>query len=152
METAKVDTAKDGDAAGIVEMEKLCFGRDAWPRTAIMEELSGGFGRRAAVIRDGEGKAVAYCISRSFMDMAEVFKIAVHPLHRRKGFAKLLLKDAARHLKLGTISLEVAADNKEAVALYAEQGFRVVGERKNYYRSSGKDAIVMAMEVVPSGR
>ncbi|WP_462137061.1 ribosomal protein S18-alanine N-acetyltransferase [Candidatus Mycalebacterium sp.] len=142
-----VEEALKEDAGSIVEMEKICFDRDAWPRKVFDEELSGGAARRATVVRDTGGGVIAYCFSRIFIDAMEIFKIAVHPVHRRKGLAKLLLRDALEHLGRGTISLEVATDNKEAIMLYCELGFRRVAMRRKYYHGSGRDALVMEMKV-----
>ncbi|QMU56656.1 MAG: ribosomal-protein-alanine N-acetyltransferase [Candidatus Mycalebacterium zealandia] len=142
-----VEKARKEDVGSIVEMEKICFDRDAWPLKVFEEELSGGAARRATIVRDARGGVIAYCFSRIFIDAMEIFKIAVHPVHRRKGLAKLLLRDALECLKSGTISLEVATDNKEAIMLYCEFGFRRVAVRKNYYQGSGRDALVMEMKV-----
>lgn len=142
-----VEKALKEDADSIIEMEKICFDRDSWPREVFEEELSGGEARRATVVRDENGKVIAYCFSRIFIDAMEIFKLAVHPVHRRKGLAKLLLRDALGRLQKGAVSLEVAADNKEAVMLYSGLGFRRVAVRKNYYRNSGRDALVMEMKV-----
>ncbi len=133
------------DIDSIFNMEEMCFGPDAWPRKAFEDELSGNFARTSAVIRDGTGNVIAYRISRTFMDETEILKLAVHPLHRRKGLAKLLLRDALNSVR-GTVLLEVASDNKEAIMLYSGMGFKKLAVRKNYYRGSGRDAFVMAAE------
>jgi len=133
------------DIDSVFEMEKICFGPDAWPRTAFEQELSGVLARGSAVIRNGAGNVIAYRISRTLMDETEILKLAVHPLHRRKGLAKLLLRDALNAVR-GSVFLEVASDNKEAIMLYSGMGFRKIAVRKNYYRRSGRDAFVMTAE------
>lgn len=148
MSTQTVDLAVPEDLETLGEMEEICFERDAWPRSALKEELSGGFARRFTVVRDGNGRPVAYCICRTLTGETEIFKLAVHPLHRRKGLATLLLRDALAHTGRGRVTLEVAADNKEAIILYSGMGFRLTGERKNYYGGSGRDALLMSLELV----
>ncbi len=138
-----IEKADKHDIDAIMDMEKMCFDRDAWPRRMIEEEIAGGTGRRARVVRDKNGTAVAYCIARAFMDEMEIFKLAVHPFHRRKGMALTLLRDAMRDLGRGSITLEVAADNKEAILLYSKTGFKTLGLREKYYSNSGRDALIM---------
>ena len=142
-----VDLATPEDFESVSAMEELCFEKDAWPSAALKEEISGGFARRSTVVRGADGRPVAYCICRTLMNETEIFKLAVHPLHRRKGLAKLLLEDMLAHTDGGRVTLEVAADNMDAIMLYCGMGFRAVGERRNYYRGSGRDAVVMSLEV-----
>ena len=44
------------------------------------------------------------------------------------------------------IFLEVRASNKAAQALYKKFGFKIIGERKQYYHQPQEDAIVMKRE------
>ena len=52
--------------------------------------------------------------------------------------ARLSLERGAHHM-----SLEVAAGNERAQALYRRFGFAPVGVRKGYYAATGEDAYVM---------
>ncbi|HEX3946650.1 MAG TPA: ribosomal protein S18-alanine N-acetyltransferase, partial [Acidimicrobiales bacterium] len=79
-------------------------------------------------------------------DEAHVTTIAVAPEHQHRGIGSWLmthavrisLAEGARHL-----SLEVAAGNQRAQALYRRFGFAPVGVRKGYYAATGEDAYVM---------
>lgn len=146
MKVPRVEPAAPRDFESVAEMEKLCFERDAWPAAALKEEMSGGFARRSTVVRGTDGHPVAYCICRTLMNETEIYKLAVHPLHRRRGLAKLLLQDALAHTGGGRVILEVATDNMDAIFLYCGMGFRAVGERRKYYGGSGRDAVVMSLE------
>ena len=146
MNIPKVEPATPEDIESVAGMEKLCFEKDAWPPAALKEEMSGGFARRSTVVRGADGRPVAYCICRTLMNETEIYKLAVHPLHRRRGLAKLLIEDALAHMGGGRATLEVAADNMGAILLYCGMGFRAVGERRKYYRGSGRDAVVMSLE------
>jgi len=42
------------------------------------------------------------------------------------------------------VLLEVRTDNDAAIALYAAEGFTVLGTRRRYYQPSGADAYTMA--------
>ena len=81
-------------------------------------------------------------------DEAEILLIATLKVYQRKGFATMLLNDAVQELKkAGTKSvfLEVSAMNKAAIVFYLSKGFKVVGNRKNYYSASAnRDALIMS--------
>jgi ribosomal-protein-alanine N-acetyltransferase len=76
---------------------------------------------------------------------AEIHTIGVDPAHQGRGIGRALLRallevaDAAH----ATVFLEVRTDNDAAQALYASEGFAVVGLRKRYYAPSGADAHTM---------
>jgi len=80
---------------------------------------------------------------------AEVLTLAVAPLARRHGVARRLVAGflavaAARGAQVAL--LEVAADNRAALALYRGAGFAEVGRRHGYYRTpegQAIDAVVM---------
>lgn len=72
--------------------------------------------------------------------------IATAPAYQRNGVATTMIVDALRTLRAAGvkhISLEVAANNTPAQALYRRFGFAPVGVRKNYYPVTGQDALVM---------
>lgn len=134
------EKAHAGDIASILRIEEMCFTYDAWPAKTFESEIPAGLAGRSTVVRDCRGEAVAYCVSRILMNEAQVFKIAVHPLHRRRGLAKALLRDVMERSE--RVTLEVAAGNTAAISLYMKMGFRKTAVRENYYRG-GRDAVVM---------
>ena len=78
------------------------------------------------------------------VDELHITVVAVHPAHRRGGLGRRLLEAllteavgrGARHA-----TLEVAADNGAAQALYGALGFQTAGVRRRYYRN-GQDALI----------
>ena len=79
-------------------------------------------------------------------DEAHMTTIATAPAFQRSGVATTMIVDGIRTLRGGGvrhISLEVAANNDPAQALYRRFGFAPVGVRKNYYPVTGQDALVM---------
>jgi [ribosomal protein S18]-alanine N-acetyltransferase len=90
-------------------------------------------------IGDKDGRLAGFVLSRIAADEAEILTVAVAPEWRARGVATLLL---APHLsglaanRVNRLFLEVEADNTAALALYANFGFRQVGERKSYCRSA----------------
>lgn len=81
------------------------------------------------------------------LDEAHISTIAVRPECRGRGVGEELLVAALEHAqKLGAVeaSLEVRVSNAVAQNLYHKYGFAEVGQRKNYYRDNGEDALLMA--------
>ena len=79
-------------------------------------------------------------------DEAHMTTIATSPSFQRSGVATTMIVDGVRTLRssgIKHISLEVAANNKPAQALYRRFGFAPVGVRKNYYPVTGQDTLVM---------
>ena len=79
-------------------------------------------------------------------DEAHMTTIATAPAFQRSGVATTMIVDgpcAAGGRRHPDVSLEVAANNEPAQALYRRFGFVPVGVRKNYYPVTGQDAFVM---------
>ncbi|MFZ4068612.1 MAG: GNAT family N-acetyltransferase [Caulobacterales bacterium] len=85
---------------------------------------------------------------------SEILTLAVAAAARRTGIARALMQ-AAMGLAVAegaqTMSLEVAADNAAALALYRDLGFGEIGRRRRYYqRPDGEmDALVLACRLPP---
>jgi ribosomal-protein-alanine N-acetyltransferase len=83
------------------------------------------------------------------VDELHITAVAVHPQQRRRGLggrvlAALLLEGTAQGAAHAT--LEVAADNGAAQALYAAAGFKTAGIRRAYYRN-GQDALIQWLKL-----
>jgi ribosomal-protein-alanine N-acetyltransferase len=78
------------------------------------------------------------------VDELHITAVAVDPDRRRQGLGLLLLQGLLQMaMKAGALhaTLEVAASNHGAVALYGRCGFRTAGVRRGYYRN-GDDALI----------
>ena len=79
-----------------------------------------------------------------------LLNLTVHKDYRAKGLGLLLLNvvlTRALQVQAQWIWLEVRVSNARAIAVYERFGFRVVGERKNYYPLSPgvrEDAKIMS--------
>jgi ribosomal protein S18 acetylase RimI-like enzyme len=76
-------------------------------------------------IRD-DGKLIAMAGERMrFQGYVEISAVCVHPEHRGKGYARILMTKLMRKLiRSGTVPiLHVFADNSSAIALYQQLGF-----------------------------
>lgn len=133
----------DADAPRCAELERILFpGDDPWSERVFREELRAGYHYVAARIDD---VLVGYAGLALAGTEAEVHTIGVDPAHQGRGIGRALLgallaiADAAH----ATVFLEVRTDNEPAHALYASEGFAVVGLRRRYYAPSGADAHTM---------
>lgn len=81
-------------------------------------------------------------------DEIHISTIAIHPKWRRRGLGELLLLNLlyiAQSAPVTLVTLEVRASNSNAQELYKKYKFEGVGRRKNYYRDTGEDAILMTL-------
>lgn len=119
------------DANRVLFLEKLCFSEHAWTEGMIASHLSsfGGIGF----------DDVAYVLYKIAGDEVEIYRIAVHPSQRRKGYAKELLDRLSARESEKIFFLEVASQNTAAIGLYESCGFQKIHVRKRYYED-GSDA------------
>ncbi|MDF1736289.1 MAG: ribosomal protein S18-alanine N-acetyltransferase [Minwuia sp.] len=100
----------------------------------------------------GSHEPVGFILMRQVADEAEVIMVAVAPLARRQGIARVLLDDAIRQLQgIAQVFLEVATDNSAAIALYEGAGFGKVGVRRDYYTdAAGQKTDALVMRLTPA--
>ena len=134
---------KSEDLADVAEIERLCFG-EPWSEKSLELLLrDGNFG--VAAIE--EGRAVGYVGVISAPPEGEITNVATHPDFRRRGIGEGILdvlKREANARGIESLYLEVRRSNAPARGLYEKMGFRVVGERKGFYKNPKEDAVLMA--------
>ncbi|MEP6816693.1 MAG: GNAT family N-acetyltransferase [Marmoricola sp.] len=131
--------ATSADASDITTLEENLFGADAWSITTVQHSLAAG----QVLVSDPRG----YVVVSVDGDIADLQRIAVDPDHRRAGVAHALLEGAVAHATVAgadRVLLEVRADNADALAFYAAEGFVEIDRRHRYFRD-GADAIVMQL-------
>lgn len=82
----------------------------------------------------------------AILEEAHITLLAIHPDYQRQGLGKLLLYkllEEAVQRQLERATLEVRISNQSAISLYQQFGFRVAGERKNYYPQTGESALIL---------
>jgi [ribosomal protein S18]-alanine N-acetyltransferase len=97
-----------------------------------------------------DGEVVAVLQWRHLGEEAEILDIAVPARHRRKGYARFLLKKflhLAHERGAGKVFLEVRESNAAALALYSEFRFEVTGRRPNYYRDPTEAAVLLHLKI-----
>ena len=118
-----------------------------WTREQWARELAEA--RRPCLgLRDDAG-LVALASGWLVVDELHITAVAVAPERRQQGLGSRVLRALlveAASLGARHATLEVAAGNSAALALYARQGFQTAGVRRGYYRN-GEDALIQWMRV-----
>ena len=129
------------------EIEKECFGRDAWTINNIVSEFQNEYSHLFGEVVDG--KVVGYVCVRVMYEEAQICNIAVLSSYRRQGIATRLLEKVAEFSAgegCERCELEVNVCNIPAVDLYKKCDYVIVGTRVNFYRRSrykSRDAYTM---------
>lgn len=133
--------------AQVAELEKICFGTEAWSGNSIASELDNELALWIVAL-NGE-RVLGYVGSQTVCGETDMMNIAVHPDYRRQKLATGLITGLIGALaKRGShsLTLEVRASNAAAIAMYTLYGFEQIGLRKNYYRNPKEDALILRKE------
>ncbi len=139
--------ATRGDLGALMAIEHAQF-PEPWSRKMMLEELENVETRRYSVAEES-GTVIGYLGVMFILDEMHVNSLGTTPGHEGRGVAGSLLEDVmavAKARRIARASLEVAASNTRAQALYRRFGFAPVGIRKNYYQRIGEDALVLWAE------
>jgi ribosomal-protein-alanine N-acetyltransferase len=147
-----LEAAGEKDLGALCELESRCFSNPWTPaqlRGEMAEPSRGGVLILRAPLEEREGRQtlVAYCAFRLVADEFHLHSLAVSPDFRGRRLGQRLLRVAlglGRRRGAATAHLEVRRSNAPAIALYASQGFEVVGVRRGYYRLPEEDALLMS--------
>jgi ribosomal-protein-alanine N-acetyltransferase len=149
--TLRIEKLRRRDLRTLLRIESVVF-PEPWSPEVFSSELALRKGRLYRAAWDGHELA-GYIGFMMLDDEAHMTTIATAPAHQRRGVATTMIVDGIRTLRaqgIKHISLEVAANNGPAQALYRRFGFAPVGVRKNYYHVTGQDALVMWVHDVDS--
>jgi len=137
-----IEKIGSNDLGKIIEIEKEAF-NDYW-EISVYEKLFVDYEYKAFIYREDE-KVVAYAIFLDMVDVYELIKIAVKKEHRNQGIGYKFLSDSLNLLDK-TVFLEVRENNFSAISLYKKIGFKEINIRKNYYKDTGENALIMSYE------
>ena len=95
---------------------------------------------------ENEPRETGFLVAQNIGPEWELENIAVLPRFRRQGvglglFSALLIK--AQSLRAERILLEVRASNQSAIRFYRASGFRLLAQRREYYRNPVEDALIL---------
>lgn len=137
------------DIRALHEMEKICFGEDAWPWIELMGVLTWpGTVRIKAV---AGGKMVGFLAGdvHRYDETGWILTIGVLPAFRRQGIARTLLSACEQQMKVARIKLSVRRSNLAAITLYQKLGYSQVDVWSRYYHN-GEDGLVLEKKVINS--
>ena len=130
------------DVSSVLSIERAST-PSPWSEDAFHVELRNA-AARCRVAGGPEGVA-GFLIAWHLPGESQVAELGVHPDFRRRGLGRSLVRDAvgeALSRKASVVTLEVRAGNAAGIALYAGEGFVVVGRRPKYYEDR-EDAVLM---------
>ncbi len=145
MTVVRVATVEDVPA--VARLEASCLGDDAWNEGLVLEGIRGALPTVTYLVADAAGVLVGHAVTSAAGDIAELQRIAVDEDHRRAGVASALLRgvvEAAGRTEADRLLLEVRADNRGALAFYADAGFVEIDRRERYY-ADGTTAVVLRL-------
>lgn len=126
----------------VADIETIIQPQDAWSYQSIVELLAQD-SIDLLVVYQGD-KVVGYCLYQHLFEQAEILRIGTHPDYQRQGIASQLfitLNNELKDKKVESLLLEVRADNVPAIALYEQQEFVMIHQRKGYYKLLDQPAI-----------
>ncbi len=135
-------TANDID--GVLKVEESCFAI-AWTRADFEREMNENKLAVYFVAKDGE-KIVGYAGMWHVVTEGQITNVAVLEEYRGQKVGSLLMEaliKTAEEREMIGITLEVKISNYPAQKLYTKYGFKPEGFRKNYYKDTNEDAVVM---------
>ena len=140
----QIRRAELSDIDQLVEIEDAQF-PEPWSRQLLRDELSLTSQRRYTVAEQ-RGFVVGVLGLMLIDDDAHINTIATRPEYEGRGIARSLLDEALPVIRAEgyrRVTLEVAVGNQRARALYLAYGFEPLGIRKQYYRVTNEDALVL---------
>ncbi len=132
----------------VLEIEKRSFVAP-WSKRLFQETLVFPLSFNLVIRKKVDNKVAGYANFYLIADEVQVLNVAVAPEWRGRGYADRLLRYAIAFLSARGAKeffLEVREGNAEAIGLYEKLGFVKVGRRKNYYRETNEDALVMRLK------
>ncbi len=147
MPRIRLRLAHPEDISQISQMEHLVFSTP-WSPKAFEAELK----KKGAYlwVLEKNGEILGYICFWVVAGEAHLANLAVRPAYRRQGLATWMLKTCIRFLKsrgIERILLEVREKNTSAQGLYQKLGFSIDGYRREYYRDTKEDAILMSLDL-----
>lgn len=138
----KKSSESEKDIQAVANIETIIQPQDAWNYQTIIGLLEQDSIDLLVIYQSD--KVVGYCLYQQLFEQAEILRIGTHPDYQRQGIASKLfakLNQQLQELNVESLMLEVRADNVPAIALYAQQGFDIIHQRRGYYKVAHQPAI-----------
>ena len=138
----EIQTANIIDLGALRRLETVCFEKDAWPLLDLLAVLTWPEVIRLKAVDAGEMIGFIAGDPRSSDGVAWISTIAVDPRWQRRGVGRALLRACEAQIELPRMKLTVRVSNQGAIALYEQEGYRMVDLWRGYY-NDGEDGLVM---------
>jgi len=147
MEDIIIRRAVREDLDGILYIEKEAFSTP-WPKDAMeMELVENALARY--LVAEYKDEIIGYAGIWLILNEGHITNVAVKKDKRGFGVGDMLMTGLVYMCDtsdINYITLEVRKSNIIAQNLYKKYGFKIAGERKNYYKDDNEDAIIMNRE------
>ena len=130
------------DLNALRRLESACFDKDAWSFLDLIAVLTWPEVIRLKALDSGEMIGFVASDSRSSEGVAWISTIGVDPRYQRRGIGRALLRACEAQIDPPRMKLTVRISNQRAIALYEQEGYRMVDLWRGYY-SDGEDGLVM---------
>jgi ribosomal-protein-alanine acetyltransferase len=146
----QIRIASEADLENIMQIEKACFGNDAWSKSNMKSELLAP--HTTYVVAEENNSLIGYAGLSKFSSStsSDIQTIAVSESHRGLGVGRKLMESIlnfARQQNAKEVFLEVREDKPMPQSLYDSLGFIAIDRRDNYYQPDGVAAIVMRLDL-----
>lgn len=121
-----------------------------WLLSNFTDTLKSGYQAQLLLADDS---LLGYFVAMKGVDEVHLLNLTVAPAYQRQGWARVMLDALAIWAKgqgADWLWLEVRIGNLRALQVYQAQGYRRVGQRKNYYpdgHGQREDAVVMSLRL-----
>ena len=144
--TRTIERVRDErDLPAVLALQTSSFS-NPWTAEALRWELEHSPVSRLYVLKDEDGRSLAFCACWQLVDELHINSLAVAPERRREGLGTELMRAVlakAREEGAKRATLEVRRSNEAARALYERLGFEVEAIRPDYYTNPREDALIL---------
>jgi len=136
------------DLSSLRDLERVCFGSDAWPLLDLISVLTmPGLVRLKANV---EGRMIGFVGGDAHRNegIGWITTICVVPEFRRQGIGSSLLENCEKQMGQNIVHLTVRASNLSAIHLYEQKGYHQVDTWRRYY-SDGEDGLILEKRMEP---
>lgn len=136
------------DLPRVMEIELAAY-PFPWTLAIFQDCLRVGYYGSALVLGQ---ELLGYSMLTAAAGEAHLLNLCIDPAWQRRGLGRVLLEHAlswTQEAGADALFLEVRPSNKAGIKLYRKYGFRVVGERLDYYRAANgrENALVMKCDI-----
>jgi ribosomal-protein-alanine N-acetyltransferase len=138
----------DADVDAVAALESASF-TNPWSRDTLTWELRNSDVTRAYLLRDDDGRILAFCVCWVIFEELHINTLAVAPAERRRGLGSMLMRHTMADAGTAGVTkatLEVRASNQAALGLYERLGFTVAARRPRYYTNPDEDGLILWKE------